>query len=35
MIAEEIEDPFGDAEDDLQLDDLCRTIDRSVSEIMQ
>jgi putative membrane protein len=34
MIAEEIEDPFGDAEDDLQLDDLCRTIDRSVSEIM-
>ena len=35
MIAEEIEDPFGDAEDDLALDDLCRTIDRSVSEIMQ
>jgi putative membrane protein len=34
MIAEEIEDPFGDAEDDLKLDDLCRTIDRSVSEIM-
>jgi ion channel-forming bestrophin family protein len=34
MIAEEIEDPFGDSEDDLRLDDLCRTIDVSVSEIM-
>jgi predicted membrane chloride channel (bestrophin family) len=34
MIAEEIEDPFGDSEDDLRLDDLCRTIDVSVCEIM-
>lgn len=34
MIAEEIEDPFGDHEDDLKLDDICRTIERSVKEIM-
>jgi putative membrane protein len=34
MIAEEIEDPFGDHEDDLKLDDICRTIERSVTEIM-
>jgi putative membrane protein len=35
MIAEEIEDPFGHSEDDLMLDDICRTIERSVNEIMQ
>jgi ion channel-forming bestrophin family protein len=34
LIAEEIEDPFGDHEDDLKLDDICRTIERSVKEIM-
>lgn len=34
MIAEEIEDPFGDHEDDLRLDDICRTIETSVTEIM-
>lgn len=34
VIAEEIEDPFGISEDDLMLDDLCQTIDRSVSGIL-
>jgi ion channel-forming bestrophin family protein len=34
MIAEEIEDPFGITEDDLMLDDLCQTIERSVTEIL-
>src|SRR5262249_10352450 len=34
MIAEQIEDPFGVSEDDLMLDDLCHTIERSVSEIL-
>ncbi len=34
MIAEEIEDPFGDHEDDLKLDDICRAIEGSVREIM-
>lgn len=34
MIAEEIEDPFGLSEDDLLLDDLCRTIQKSVKEIL-
>jgi ion channel-forming bestrophin family protein len=34
MIAEQIEDPFGDSEDDLMLDDLCQTIERSVREIL-
>ncbi|MGE0755799.1 MAG: bestrophin family protein [Pirellulaceae bacterium] len=34
MIAEEIEDPFGISEDDLMLDDLCRTIETSVSKIL-
>jgi putative membrane protein len=33
-IAEEIEDPFGDHDDDLKLDEICRTIERSVREIM-
>jgi putative membrane protein len=35
MIAEEIEDPFGDGEDDLRLDDMCQTIENSVNEIME
>jgi len=34
MIAEQIEDPFGVDEDDLRLDDLCATIDKSVREIL-
>jgi putative membrane protein len=34
MIAEEIEDPFGLSEDDLLLDELCQTIDRSVTSIL-
>lgn len=34
MIAEEIEDPFGMSEDDLMLDDLCQTIERSVNGIL-
>lgn len=34
MIAEEIEDPFGVSEDDLLLDDLCQTVERSVSGIL-
>lgn len=34
LIAEEIEDPFGHGEDDLLLDDICHTIEKSVHEIM-
>jgi putative membrane protein len=34
MIAEEIEDPFGTSEDDLMLDELCLTIERSVKGIL-
>jgi len=34
MIAEQIEDPFGVDEDDIMLDDLCQTIERSVSGIL-
>lgn len=34
MIAEGIEDPFGLSEDDLMLDDLCRTIEQSVTSIL-
>jgi putative membrane protein len=34
MIAEQIEDPFGMDDDDLRLDDLCATIDKSVREIL-
>ncbi len=34
MIAEQIEDPFGFSEDDLMLDDLCETIQKSVWDIM-
>jgi putative membrane protein len=33
-IAADIEEPFGTDADDLRLDDLCRTIDVSVREIM-
>lgn len=35
MIAEEIEDPFGITDDDLMLEDFCRTIDRDISGILQ
>lgn len=34
IIAEEIEDPFGLSEDDLRLDELCQTIERSVGELV-
>jgi putative membrane protein len=34
MIAESVEDPFGVDEDDIMLDDLCRTIERSVTGIL-
>jgi putative membrane protein len=34
MIAEQIEDPFGVTKDDLMLDELCQTIDRSVTDIL-
>jgi putative membrane protein len=33
IIAEEIEDPFGVSEDDLLLDEICQTIERSVNGI--
>jgi putative membrane protein len=33
-IAEQIEDPFGVDQDDLKLDELCKTIDRSVMGIL-
>jgi putative membrane protein len=35
MIAENIEDPFGHDEDDIMLDDICHTIERSVRDILQ
>jgi putative membrane protein len=35
FIAEEIEDPFGHSRDDLQLDELCDTIERSVTELLE
>lgn len=35
MIAEEIEDPFGDSEDDLRLDALCQTIENSVRTVLE
>lgn len=34
LVAEEIEEPFGTDDDDLQLDRLCRGIERSVCEII-
>jgi putative membrane protein len=34
MIAEQIEDPFGTSKDDLMLDELCKTIDQSVTDIL-
>jgi putative membrane protein len=34
MIAENIEDPFGTDEDDIMLDDICHTIERSVTSIL-
>jgi putative membrane protein len=34
MIAEQIEDPFGFSEDDLMLDELCQSIEHSVSSIL-
>jgi putative membrane protein len=34
MIAEEVEEPFGRSEDDLMLDDLCKTIETTVNELL-
>ena len=34
-IAEAIEDPFGEHDDDLDLDGICQTIERTVHEIVQ
>lgn len=34
IIAEQIEDPFGRDEDDLHLDDICRTIESNILEIV-
>ncbi len=34
LIAEEIEEPFGTAEDDLRLDEICHGIEASVNEIV-
>ncbi len=34
IVAEHVEEPFGYDDDDLDLDGLCRTIDKSVSEIL-
>ncbi|MBM4071344.1 MAG: hypothetical protein FJ271_20765 [Planctomycetes bacterium] len=33
-IAEEVEEPFGRSLDDLMLDDICKTIDSTVTEIL-
>lgn len=35
VIAEDVEEPFGTGADDLQLDAICATIDRSVTEIVE
>jgi ion channel-forming bestrophin family protein len=35
VVAEHVEEPFGYDEDDLDLEGLCQTIDRSVREIFQ
>ncbi len=35
LLAEDIEEPFGEHIDDLHLDDLCAAIDRSIREIAQ
>lgn len=34
LIAEEIEEPFGSDENDLPLDGLCETIERSAAELL-
>lgn len=34
VIAEDVEEPFGTGDDDLQLDAICATIERSVTEIV-
>lgn len=35
LIAEEVEEPFGRNADDLLLDDICKTIEASVTEILE
>ena len=34
LIAEEIEDPFGEDENDLPLDDICNRIKTNLNEIL-
>jgi putative membrane protein len=34
VLAEDVEEPFGTGDDDLQLDAICETIDRSIREIV-
>jgi putative membrane protein len=34
LIAEVIQDPFGTTADELMLDDICHTIERSVSDVL-
>ena len=34
LIAEEIEDPFGEDENDLPLDDICNKIKTNLNEIL-
>ena len=33
IVSEHIEEPFGFDEDDLDLDGMCKTIERSMSEV--
>ena len=35
LIAEEIEDPFGEDENDLPLDDMCKRIKTNLTEIFK
>ena len=35
LIAEEVEEPFGRGADDLMLDDICKSIESSVTEILE
>ena len=34
LLAEEIEDPFGEDQNDLPIDDICKTIEENVEEIL-
>jgi putative membrane protein len=35
LIAEEIEDPFGEDENDLPLDDICKRVKNNLNEIFK